>query len=141
MQYKQFTRTAIGCVAITSLMLAVGCSTGTKSGRAATGDDVLDVGSTSFDNSSFGTGATSGGMVDMNGGAASSTVYTPSEPAPVVLAPVATASRQHTIVKGDTAWSLAVRYYGDGKQFPRIFQANPGLSERNFPAGKTIVIP
>ena len=30
---------------------------------------------------------------------------------------------------GDTLWSLAVQYYGDGEQWPAIFQANVGLSQ------------
>ncbi len=140
MQHEKLTRAAVGCIAIGTMMTAIGCSTGTKSGRAATGDDVLDVGSSSFDNASYGTGATSGGMVEMNSTAPAAPEYVAPEPAPVAPAAPA-AARQHTIARGDTAWSLAVRYYGDGKQFPRIFQANPGLSERNFPAGKTIVIP
>ncbi len=35
----------------------------------------------------------------------------------------------HAVVPGDTLWGLAVRYYGDGEQWPIIFRANVGLSQ------------
>jgi hypothetical protein len=35
----------------------------------------------------------------------------------------------HTVMPGDTLWGLAVRYYGDGEQWPTIFQANVGLPQ------------
>src|SRR5664280_1119929 len=34
-----------------------------------------------------------------------------------------------TVVPGDTLWSIAVQYYGDGEQWQAIFQANVGLSQ------------
>jgi nucleoid-associated protein YgaU len=30
----------------------------------------------------------------------------------------------YTIEKGDTLWSLAKRFYGDGNAYPRLFEAN-----------------
>ena len=38
--------------------------------------------------------------------------------------PVQTASRTHVVVKGETLWALAGRYYEDPFQWPRIFEAN-----------------
>ena len=31
---------------------------------------------------------------------------------------------QHVVKKGDTLWSLAEHYYGDGHLYPNIYQAN-----------------
>lgn len=58
-----------------------------------------------------------------------------SEPAPVA------APRTHTIAAGDTLWSLAVKYYGDGKQSKKILEANPGLEPTRMSIGKKITIP
>ncbi len=49
--------------------------------------------------------------------------------------------RSHTIIRGDTLWSISSKYYGDGKKFKDILAANPGLSESRLPLGKSIVIP
>ena len=35
----------------------------------------------------------------------------------------------HTVVPGDTLWSIAVQYYGDGTQWQAIYQANVGLPQ------------
>lgn len=32
--------------------------------------------------------------------------------------------RTHTVVKGDTLWGIAKKYYGDGKSYTKIFDAN-----------------
>lgn len=54
-----------------------------------------------------------------------------------VVPPVG-AARSHLIEKGDTLFSLQRRY---GVPYAEIIAANPGISERNFPAGQTITIP
>jgi hypothetical protein len=46
-------------------------------------------------------------------------------PAPVPVPP-ATEERTHTIIKGDTLWSLAVRYLGSGHRWPEIQALNGG---------------
>lgn len=38
--------------------------------------------------------------------------------------PTAPAPRTHTVVSGDTLWGIAQKYYGNGTQWPKIFDAN-----------------
>ncbi len=71
---------------------------------------------------------------------------TTTTPPPQVTPPQAEplpahAARTHTIAAGDTPWNLAVKYYGDGKQWPKIIEANPGLTPERMPIGKKITIP
>ena len=41
-------------------------------------------------------------------------------------------SNMHAVVSGDTLWGLAEKYYGDGKRYPEIFEANkPMLKDPN----------
>jgi 5'-nucleotidase len=73
-----------------------------------------------------------------------SPTYT-STPTPVVSnepAPAASAGqRSYTIKKGDTLYGIAVAHYGDGKQWTRIANANPGIDPSRLMVGKTIIIP
>jgi len=64
-------------------------------------------------------------------------------PAVVTVSPAArpAASKKYTVRKGDTLWAIAKTSYGDGKQFPKIVSANPGLSAQTLKAGQTLVIP
>ncbi len=66
---------------------------------------------------------------------------TAAEPAPTP--PPAGTPRSHTLQKGDTLWSLAVKYLGQGRRWPEIVQANPELHlvPKRLPVGKTIIIP
>lgn len=65
-----------------------------------------------------------------------------STPTPVVSdEPAPAASRSYTIKKGDTLYGIAVAHYGDGKQWTRIANANPGINPSKLAVGKTIVIP
>jgi nucleoid-associated protein YgaU len=47
----------------------------------------------------------------------------------------------HTFRKGETPYSLSVRYYGNGKHYREILEANPGLNPTAIPVGKVIRIP
>jgi len=49
----------------------------------------------------------------------------------------------HTVVKGDTLWALAKRFYGNGAQYNRIFEANRDkISNPNLIyVGQVLVIP
>ena len=74
----------------------------------------------------------------------------PPEPQPeaqVTPPPAAAESepmvRQHTVVRGETLWSIAKNYYGGGAKYGRIFDANRGvIRHRNaiFP-GQVLTIP
>jgi 5'-nucleotidase len=47
----------------------------------------------------------------------------------------------HTVQKGDTLWSIAKDYYGDGREYKKIIDANPGLDAAKMKVGQEIVIP
>jgi nucleoid-associated protein YgaU len=64
----------------------------------------------------------------------------PQNQLPSSLAPEA---RQHIVQPGDTLFSLAKQYYGDGDEFYRIWKANRSLLENpdQLPRGLTLRIP
>lgn len=47
----------------------------------------------------------------------------------------------HTIVKNDTLWVLAQKYYGDGSKWTKIQQANGNINPNYLPIGKKLYIP
>lgn len=47
----------------------------------------------------------------------------------------------YTIRKGDTLWSLAEQFYGDGQRWVDIRRANPGLEPTNMAVGQEITLP
>jgi nucleoid-associated protein YgaU len=55
--------------------------------------------------------------------------------------PVEPAQRTHTIRKGDTLWSIAVKYLGDGQRYPEIVKLNGGLDPRKLRVGQVIKLP
>ncbi|MHC4715686.1 MAG: LysM peptidoglycan-binding domain-containing protein [Planctomycetota bacterium] len=64
------------------------------------------------------------------------------EPAPELMAPPAPpAPRSHTIRKGDTLWSLAVLYLGDGQRWQDIASLNPGVKPQAMRIGTKLLIP
>ncbi len=52
-------------------------------------------------------------------------------------------SDMHAVVRGDTLWGLAEKYYGDGHKYPAIFEANkPMLRDPNkIYVGQVLRIP
>lgn len=51
--------------------------------------------------------------------------------------------RSHTVVSGDTLWGIALKFYGNGTEWPKIFDANRGEIQDPhwiFP-GEVFVIP
>lgn len=51
--------------------------------------------------------------------------------------------RKHVVREGETLFSLAQRYYGDGEQFQLIYRANQHEAEATdpLPAGTVLLIP
>jgi len=47
----------------------------------------------------------------------------------------------HTVQKGDTLWSIAKDYYGDGREYKKIVDANPGLDAAKMKVGQELIIP
>ncbi len=75
-----------------------------------------------------------------------------SDEAPPVVAENRQTSRapldsdqSYKVVKGDTLWDLAVKYYGDGTKWHKILEANPGKIPNDNPRllqiGTILVIP
>ncbi len=66
---------------------------------------------------------------------------TPRDTTRRTLPPPAAEVRRHTIVAGESLWTIAVEYYDAGHLWPRIKEANPGLDEGRLEVGRSIVIP
>ncbi len=60
---------------------------------------------------------------------------------PIVETPAPPSTRTHTVRKGDTLWSIAKEYYGDGKRWKEIAAANDFTHESKLPVGKVLRIP
>jgi nucleoid-associated protein YgaU len=74
---------------------------------------------------------------------------TPAVPKPAAPAPVANVApppprpRTYTVVRGDSLWKIAAKFYGNGSRWPDIFNANRGqIKNANliYP-GQVFVIP
>jgi nucleoid-associated protein YgaU len=72
----------------------------------------------------------------------------PFQPAPIqpVMSDSSVASstgagNTHVVKHGETLYSIAKKSYGDGKQWERIAEANPGISPTSLKVGQTLVIP
>lgn len=57
------------------------------------------------------------------------------------VAPVAPAANTYTVQKGDTLWSIAQRFLGDGKRWREIVEVNPGLEPSKLKIGQVIMLP
>lgn len=69
--------------------------------------------------------------------------YAPAAMASVEVppAPASAGPRTHVVRRGETLYSLAAGYYGSGKQWQTIADANPGVSPSRMPVGQTLMIP
>lgn len=57
--------------------------------------------------------------------------------------PAASQARVHVVQPGETLYSIAKRYYGQGKQWRRVFQANKNriIDPNRIKAGMKLIIP
>ena len=75
------------------------------------------------------------------------TAYMAPAPQPAMSASAAAAPsspsgpRTYTIQRGDTLWSIATRYYGSGKRWTLIHDANPNLVPKKMRVGQRVVMP
>lgn len=53
----------------------------------------------------------------------------------------AAGGQTYTVQKGDTLWSIAKSYYGDGQKWRDIVNANPGLNPKKLRVGQQITLP
>jgi nucleoid-associated protein YgaU len=49
--------------------------------------------------------------------------------------------RTHVVVRGDTLYSIAEQYYGTGRYWEAIRDANPGITPERLPIGQRLVVP
>ena len=49
--------------------------------------------------------------------------------------------RYHTVVKGDTLWAIAQKYYGNGSRYPEIAKANNISNPDVISVGQKLLIP
>lgn len=70
-------------------------------------------------------------------------VETPGATVPTVTGETTTGGQTYTMQRGDTLYSLAKRFYGDGKLWTRIADANRDKfrDEKSIPVGTVLVIP
>ncbi len=72
------------------------------------------------------------------------TVSPPTDRPPFRLAPTATPRGQtYTVQQGDSLWSLAERFYGEGRRWQKIYDANRDAlpSHSQLSVGEVLVIP
>ena len=93
-------------------------------------------------NPNYTTGATSSDV-----GHRDVTPYLPPEPKPVAHKNTANTAKSggikatHTVVRGDTLWDLAKKYYGNYYQWTKIQKANGNLNPYTIPVGRKLLIP
>jgi nucleoid-associated protein YgaU len=74
------------------------------------------------------------GLAGTGASSATAPQETPAAEAQAVKPAAATGTRHHVVVKGDTLFSLAQRYYGNRSRWRDIYAANRGtLASENSP--------
>lgn len=130
---RAFTFIVLAWFAAVVVVVATGCQE--KAATATANESVLDVGG----------GYSQAEQPQQTAPAAQQPVVYDSAPAPqaqpVDTAATAMASGSYTVKKGDTLYGIARQRYGDGKQWTRIAEANPGLRPETLKVGQTIAVP
>ncbi len=57
------------------------------------------------------------------------------------VAPAAAGGGTYTVQKGDTLWSIAQRFYGNGQRWQDIAAANPQVDAKRLIVGQQLVMP
>jgi 5'-nucleotidase len=135
-------KNALTIVVLTLTGMVIGCAPAKK--PVANGAGVLDVKPTSTD-----TVALKSVTVEPLPSDSISYSRTPSpastaaHPAAETAAPVAAATTgsSYKIKRGDTLYAIAKTTYGDGKQWQKIADNNPGLCPKSLRVGQTITLP
>lgn len=67
----------------------------------------------------------------------------PPRPPPAPPADIAPEVRTHVVAPGETLWSIADRYYRDGRAWRRLYSANRNrISDpRDLPVGLKLIVP
>jgi phage tail protein X len=122
----------LACIALL-VFLAAGCQN-KGGGSVPMNESVTDIG-----------GPPAGGYQQPTPVAAQPVVYdsvaTPREASPADSVGGSMAAGSYTVKKGDTLYGIARQRYGNGNQWTRIAEANPGLTPQSLKAGQTISIP
>jgi 5'-nucleotidase len=69
------------------------------------------------------------------------TVTPAMDTAPVLASGASSTGTTYKVKAGDTLWKLAATHYGNGNQWKKIADANPGLTPSTLKVGQTITIP
>ena len=116
-------------------LLAAGCqSNGSSSAMSPSSTPVADVSMTPAPI----TTATPAAYTPVS---APSTVTPAMDTTPVLASGAASTGTTYKVKAGDTLWKLAATHYGNGNQWKKIADANPGLTPSTLKVGQTITIP
>ncbi len=55
--------------------------------------------------------------------------------------PPPAAPKVHVVARGDTIWSIALRYYGDGQRWRDIAAANGNIDPKKLAIGQRLIVP
>lgn len=68
------------------------------------------------------------------------TIVSVEEKRETVNSPEPIATEKHTVVKGDTLWAIAKKYYGDGSKYPLIANSNKIANPNLIQVGQVLTI-
>jgi 5'-nucleotidase / UDP-sugar diphosphatase len=105
-------------------MVATGCEK--KASQAAAGASVMDI-------------SAPPAPVEPPMSAAQPVIY--DSPHASTAAPANSSNSQHVVKKGETLYGIARQSYGDGKQWTRIADANPGINPKMLKVGQVLTVP